>query len=140
MKSNIPVGTFESVVAAATKRLAAIQQQIAVHSKAWTNGKLEAGKILLDLRKAAPHRTWETQLEKICKDAGIGRSTAHRYMNLAEGKAVKADTKSSKHGHPLDELRSYLHKSLRLGDEDAAMRCMVELSVSGKDESTWRLL
>jgi replication-associated recombination protein RarA len=140
MKSNIPVGTFESAVAAATKRLAAIQQQIAVHSNAWTNGKLEAGKILLGLRKAAPHGTWEPQLEKICKGSGIGRSTAHRYMDLAEGKAVKADTKTSKNGYFLDELRSYLHKSLRLGDEDAAMRCMVELSVSGKDESTWQLL
>jgi len=140
MKSNIPVGTFESAVAAATKKLAAIQQQISVHSKAWTNGKLEAGQILLDLRKVAPHGTWEPQLEKICKDSGIGRSTAHRYMDLAEGKAVKADTKISKNGHPLDELRSYLHKSLRHADEDAAMRCMVELSVSGKDESTWRML
>ena len=138
--ANIPVGTFESAVAAATQRLADIQKQIALHSKAWTNGKLEAGRILLDLRNAAPHGTWEPQLEKICKDSGIGRSTAHRYMDLAEGKAVKADTSTSKNGYPLDELRSYLHKALRLGQEEAAMGCMVELSISGKDESTWRLL
>jgi hypothetical protein len=138
--SNIPVGTFKSILAAATKKLADIQKQISIHSKAWTNGKLEAGKILLECRAVAPHGTWEPALAKICTDAGIGRSTAHRYMDLAEGKAVAANTKTSKNGYFLDELRSYLHKSLRLGDETEAMKCAVELSISGKDESTWRLL
>lgn len=61
-------------------------------------------------------------------------------MDLAEGKAVFQHETISKNGYALDELRSYLHKSLRRCDEDAAMRCVVELSLSGKDESTWTLL
>lgn len=120
--------------------LTAVQQEITQHSQKWTENKLVAGNILLKLREGVPHGEWEPQLAEICKAAGIGRSTAHNYMNLAEGKAVKADTKISKNGYPLDELRSYLHKSLRIGDETAAMQCAVELSLSGKDESTWRLL
>ena len=121
-------------------QLAAVQQEISQHSRIWTENKIKAGRILLRLREGVPHGEWEPQLAEICKMAKIGRSTAHNYMNLAEGKAVKADTKRSKNGYPLDELRSYLHKSLRTADEEAAMRCAVELSISGKDESTWRLL
>jgi replication-associated recombination protein RarA len=137
MKSvNIPSGIFDDAV----KKLTDLQKQINLHSKAWSSGKLEAGQILLDLRKAAPHGTWEPQLEKICKAAKIGRTTAHRYMDLAEGKAVFGHETISKNGYALDEIRSYLHKSLRRCDEDAAMRCVVELSLSGKDESTWVLL
>src|SRR5438445_142301 len=96
---NVPTGTFDDAV----KRLAALQQEIKVHSKAWTGKKLEAGKILLDLRKAAPHGTWERQLKTIInatKQLGgpMSQTTARRYMDLAEDKAVKADTKHSKNG------------------------------------------
>jgi hypothetical protein len=76
------------------KRLTALQKKISAHGKAWTASKLEPGKILLGLRKAAPHGTWESQLKEICKGAKIGRNTAHNYMDAALVQAI-ASTKES---------------------------------------------
>jgi hypothetical protein len=128
-EANISSETFDDAV----KRLAAIQQEITVHSQAWTAGKLEAGQILLDLRKASPHGTWELRLNEICKVTEFSRATAHRYMNAA----VKGSVPKQ---NPTD-VQKAKETAQRLQDECKAIGLNVDIAASresGKFHLTYR--
>jgi hypothetical protein len=118
------------------EKLTSIQKEIDQYSQRWTENKIEAGNILLKLRKGVPHGEWESQLKEICKAACIGRSTAHRYMDLAEGRKA-APVTSTVRGYAIDEIKSALQKAVRLGDEHLAMQCAVELDLNKNTPWLW---
>jgi hypothetical protein len=118
------------------RQLTAVQREITQHSQQWTKNKLEAGKILLQLREGVPHGEWEPQLKEICKATGVSRSAAHRYINLAKGTKIITNT-TTINGYAIDEIKSALQKAVRLGDEHLALQCMVELDLSKKTQWLW---
>jgi len=82
--SNLDISNRAALIARLMELHKGINQAYALRD----TQRLEAGKILLSLRKAAPHGEWETQLQELCKAVGMSRSTAHNYMNAAEKGAV----------------------------------------------------
>jgi hypothetical protein len=100
--------------------------------------RLEAGQILLSLRKATPHGEWEPQLVEICKAIGMSRSTAHNYMNAAEKGAVpKLKDGDTVNGYPMDVIRHCFQTAIRTGNEHRALQCTIELDQSGSAEWLW---
>lgn len=74
--------------AALVERLTELHQNVRQNVQRASEFRVEAGNILLALRKTTPHGEWEPQLKELCKTAEMSRATAHNYMNLAKRGSV----------------------------------------------------